>query len=323
MHSNRFVRKALMSALLLVVTIPGHAQTSTALQTAASIAPGPPLWKVSQGDHALWIFALLTPLEAGVNWRSEQVEAVIARAQEYLYIKAPEPSLPLNPLKLINGLRLVLKIRNNPDGKRLDEVIPADLHARFSQLVALYRIPDMETTRPYYAADALRGYAVIANGLTEDHGVDIRIDSLVGNNTSMARTPINLGPETLDYDFLKDSAERMANGASIAAEINCLALSIASVETDIAGMRLRARAWAEGDVDTLRRNRDSIGAAGVCGEVLLGSLLEEANADWLRAAELALGNNVTTFAVLELDQLLAADGLLEQLRARGYTIEEP
>jgi hypothetical protein len=217
----------------------------------------------------------------------------------------------------------VLKIRNNPDGRRLDEVIPADLYARFSQLVALYRIPDMETTRPYYAADALRGYAVIANKLTEDHGVDIRIDSLVGNNTSMARTPINLGPEYLDYDFLKDSAERMADSASVVAEINCLKLSIESVETDIAGMHLRARAWAEGNVDALRDNRDSIGAAGVCSEVLLGAILEEANAEWLRAAELALRNNVTTFAVLELDQLIAADGLLEKLRAKGYTIEEP
>jgi hypothetical protein len=311
-----------MSALLLVVNIPSHAQTTTEVQPAASIAPGPPLWKVSKGDHALWIFAMLTPLEAGVNWQSEQVEAIIARAQEYLYIKAPEPSLPLNPFKLVNGLRLVLKIRNNPDGKRLDEVIPADLYSRFSQLVALYQIPDMETTRPYYAADALRGYAVIANKLTEDHGVDIRIESLV-SNTAMVRTPINLGPEYLDYDFLKDSAERMAAGASVAAEINCLALSIESVETDIAGMRLRARAWAEGNVDALRRNRDSIGAAGVCGEVLLGSLLEEANTEWLRAAETALANNVTTFAVLELDQLIAADGLLEKLRARGYTIEAP
>jgi hypothetical protein len=29
---------------------------------------------------------------------------------------------------------------------------------------------------------------------------------------------------------------------------------------------------------------------------------------------------VTTFAVLELDELIDADGLLEKLRAKGYTI---
>lgn len=322
MYSNGFVQKSLILALLLV-TNSSPAQTTPEVQATASISPGPPLWQVSKGDHSLWIFALMTPLEAGVAWQSDQVEFVISRAQEYIYIKAPELELPANPFKLINGLRLAMKIRNNPEGKKLEEVIPADLYARFSQLVDLYQIPDMETTRPYYAADSLRGYAVIANKLTEDHGVDIKIESLVGNNSALTHTPINLGPESLDYDFLKDSAERMAAGVALDDEINCLRLSVESVETDIDGMQLRAKAWAEGDVDALRENRDAIGAAGVCGQVLLNSFLEDVNTKWLRAAENALSNNVTTFAVLQLDQLLDADGLLEKLRALGYAIDEP
>jgi hypothetical protein len=43
----------------------------------------------------------------------------------------------------------------------------------------------------------------------------------------------------------------------------------------------------------------------------------------LRAAKNALSNNETTFAVLQLDELIGTDGLLEQLRASGYTIDEP
>ncbi len=322
MYAAGFVQKSLLLALLLVAPFTGHAQP-TEKQNTTDISPGPAMWKVSKGDHSLWIFAALTPLEVGVNWRSEEVESVIARAQEYIYIKTPKPDIPLNPFKLINGLRLAMKIRNNPDDKSLQEIIPADLFSRFSQLVDLYQIPNMETTRPYYAADSLRGYAVIANKLTEDHGVDIKIESLVSNNSSIEQTPINLGPEYLDYDFLKDSADRMAAGVSLDAEINCLKLSVESVESDIAGMQLRARAWAEGDVDALRENRDVIGAAGVCGQVLLGNFLEEVNTNWLRAAEIALSNNEITFAVLQLDQLIDGDGLLQQLRARGYTIDEP
>lgn len=321
MNSARLALKTLLSALLLA-TAPGHAQT-TDVQTAPQLSPGPALWKVSDGDHSLWIFATLTPLEYGVNWRSEQVESVIGEAQEYIYIRTPKPKIPVNPFKLVNGLRLAMKIRNNPDGLTLQDVIPAELYSRFSPLVERYQIPDMETTRPYYAADSLMGYAVIANGLTEDHGVDIRIENLVDNKAGITLTPINLGPEYLDYDFLKDSAQRMADGVALTDEIHCLELTVESVATDIAGTQLRAKAWAEGDVETLRQNPDVIGARAACGQVLLGKVLEETNAQWLRAAETALGNNTSTFAVLDLDQLLAEDGLLNQLRDKGYKIDEP
>ena len=160
-----------------------------------------------------------------------------------------------------------MKIRNNPDSKRLEEVIPADLYSRFSQLVDFYQIPDMETTRPYYAADSLRGYAVIANKLSEDHGVVSKIESLVSNNAAIKQTPINLGPESLDYDFLKTSAAQMAAGISLSDEIACLKLSVEMVESDIGSMQLRARAWAEGDVEVLRAKACS-DAAGVCGQVV-------------------------------------------------------
>jgi hypothetical protein len=310
-------------ALLVAAPLANYAQAPVETPSIESISPGPPMWKVSKGDHSLWIFAILTPLEAGINWRSEQVESVIARAQEYIYIKRPEQKLPANPFKLINGLRLAMQIRNNPDEKRLDAVIPADLYSRFSQLVQTYQIPDMETIRPYYGADSLRGYAVIANQLTEDHGVGYNIGLLVGNNPSIKQTPIHLGPEFLDYDFIKESAERMAAGGSLDDEINCLKLSVDSVETDMDGMRLRAQAWAEGNVNALREHLDVIHAVDVCEQVLFGDLAKETDSHLLAAAETALSNNVTTFAALELDQLIDADGLLEKLRAKGYTIEEP
>ena len=323
MNTNKRVQKSLPIALLLVATMLGRAQAADA-QTVEAISPGPPMWKVSSGDHSLWIFAILTPLEAGVNWQSDAVESVIARAQEYIYFKAPEPSIPLNPFKFINGLRMVLKLRNNPDGKLLEDVIPTDLYARFMPLVELYQIPDMEETRPFYAADSLRGYAVIANGLTEDHGIDIKIDSLVATIPSMTLTPIQLGPERLDYDFLMESAQRMSEAAAIEDEIHCLKLSVDSIETDIDGMRQRAQAWAAGDVNALRRNRDVIGARRMCAQVQLTSgLLEKAGADWLQAAEKALSSNSLSFAILELDELIEPGGLLEELKDRGYTIDAP
>jgi len=45
--------------------------------------------------------------------------------------------------------------------------------------------------------------------------------------------------------------------------------------------------------------------------------------DWLRAVEVALHANVSTLAVLPMEEFLGADGMLENLRAKGYEVLEP
>ena len=34
--------------------------------------PGPAMWKVSKGDHTLWIMGTLSPLPSKMTWRSKQ-----------------------------------------------------------------------------------------------------------------------------------------------------------------------------------------------------------------------------------------------------------
>ena len=71
--------------------------------------PGPPLWRVSNGDHVLWIFPQLAPVPKDMVWESDKVAAVIAQAQEAL--EMPDigadisPRLYLNPINLFRGAR--------------------------------------------------------------------------------------------------------------------------------------------------------------------------------------------------------------------------
>ena len=51
--------------------------------------------------------------------------------------------------------------------------------------------------------------------------------------------------------------------------------------------------------------------------------LRRVRQDWVLAAEGALLRNPSTVAVVPLREILAADGLLAQLRARGYAVTEP
>jgi hypothetical protein len=55
----------------------------------------------------------------------------------------------------------------------------------------------------------------------------------------------------------------------------------------------------------------------------LAELRDDLYAQWLREAESALANHERSFSVLPMRQLVAADGVLAQLAARGYTITPP
>ncbi len=290
--------------------------------------PGPPMWKVNKGDHELWIFGILTPLPKNMVWESDKVKSVIDRSQEYIYIKKPEQKIPLNPFTLYKALRLASQLANNADGRSLEEVLPDDLYMRFSVLEEQYPIRKVDNMRPYFAADAIHSNAVRSNGMTNDPGVEEKIARLVRRNRAIKKTAIQFGPEVLDYALLKEEGDRLMNGLSNTVEIDCLKVSLESIETDLDGLKSRANAWALGYVDELRYYQDYPDQKGICMQVWTGvddinDLIRQSNTQWLTAAELALSNNETTFAVLEIEQLIRPDGVLEELHRKGYEIREP
>ena len=50
----------------------------------SGVQPGPGMWKISKGDHALWIIATYDPVPKKMLWRAKEVEAIIAQSQEIL-----------------------------------------------------------------------------------------------------------------------------------------------------------------------------------------------------------------------------------------------
>ena len=61
--------------------------------TVSGIQPGPGLWKVSKGDHVMWVLGTLSPLPDKIQWKAEEVEQTIAESQEVL----GPPSVSLKP----------------------------------------------------------------------------------------------------------------------------------------------------------------------------------------------------------------------------------
>jgi len=123
-------------------------------------------------------------------------------------------------------------------------------------------------------------------------------------------------------DVLKD-----VGATPRASEIACLEAIVTRLETDLGPMQVRARAWALGDVDTLRRlphpDDRSACLAAVTSSERVRKLVARASEDWMIAVEDSLARNRSTLAVQSMDRLLGESGSLAALRQKGYTVEGP
>lgn len=112
-------------------------------------------------------------------------------------------------------------------------------------------------------------------------------------------------------------------------DLECFSKTLDRIETDLDNMKLRANAWAMGDLEccvpcptktsTPPARRPS--GAAVFRDV--GDLKARVKAAWLEAAAKTLDEYPTSFAVLRMLQVVASDGYLAALRERGMLVQAP
>ena len=280
--------------------------------------PGPPLWKVTNGDNVLWIFGTLHPLPKSLDWDSESVEWIISQSREYL--TGPSVSIgEKNPLKAFGLLRKMNKIRKNPNGETLQDVLPPETYARFLELKALYA-PDNEKIlelSPMYAAQELFKEALDSLGLTGGGSIAKSLHRIARKNRiEITKTDV--------YEPL-DSKQLLHDWRNIPfeTELACFTDTIGAINSDLQGTIKRAIAWADGDASLLKELQYpdvGPGCGVVPGSAQASRLFEQARLQWVNSAERALSENDVTFASLPIGQMFHAEGLLEELRKKGYAI---
>jgi hypothetical protein len=290
---------------------------------------GPGLWKVRRGDHVMWVFGTLGPLPKRMQWDSLQVERRIGQSQEVLL--SPRVSFDAG-VGYVRGLLLLpsfLKARRNPDGKTLSQVVPPAMYARWVVLKKRYIGGDrgIEQRRPLFAALELYGKAISRSGMTENAGIDDTVRKMARRKRVPATAPTVTVKVSNPKAALKEFSRITLD------DVECFSRTMERIETDLGLMRTRANAWATGDIATLRRIRArqtqwsactaAIGNSALGARLGIGDLEQRMERAWLDAAEKALGRNQVTFAMLPMSQVLAEDGYLAKLAARGYTIEAP
>jgi hypothetical protein len=176
-----------------------------------------------------------------------------------------------------------------------------------------------EELRPALAVLQLYRAALADTGLTTDSGVGKTIArKMRRSRAEEAEVVVETEPEIVLEELKKITPE---------AELSCFESILTTIETDLEGMKERANAWAIGDVAALKRF-DYPDSQGNCLDALVtvegfADLRDELYGKWLAEAEQALATYDTSFSVLPMRELVADDGLLAQLAARGYAVTAP
>jgi uncharacterized protein YbaP (TraB family) len=277
---------------------------------------GPGLWHVQRGIAQLWILGSLSPLPKGITWRSKQVEQVIANANAVLVAKPLEIGfaralwifLTHHDLLVVSG------------GRKLEDVLPADLYRRFATQRAHYvnDASKWERYRPILAAAFLEESAFRQAGLSTriDLGAAVRA---LANKHDVPIEEVRMAGVRDILDVLKT--------VPAATENKCVAAALSTIEIGLPRLIERASAWTRGDIDAMQRLPDSSEDIA-CHSALVSDsgsadLLAQIELSWLSAIDEHMHGDGVTLAVVNIDLLLEHGGLLDELRGRGYAVEAP
>jgi len=282
--------------------------------------PGPQLWKITNGEHTLWLLGLLQPLPTRMAWKSAAVEEVLDHSDAVIAAGGDVDAR----IGLISGIRLYRQwraIQRNPDDGSLAQLLPAPLYARFDALRTKYakRNRKLDELRPIFAAGRLFEAAVDRVGLTLENDVHERVIKLAKKRDVEIR---QVKIEIQDPSRLLAALGEIPTPQQVA----CLETTIARLETDVDAMRERAKAWADGDIDAFRAV--PFAEQQACWQAIGGApeiepIVQRAQQDWQDLADAALENARVTLAMQSLDRVLAPDGVLAHFRTKGYAVRGP
>lgn len=321
-------RRASVTAMLTVLVAVLVNVSFAAAQDAASTEEvvvtgeraGPELWRVTKDDHTLWLLGVLDPLPKRMTWRSAKVDSIVAHAERVLPSRVS--------VKVDSGFFAMIglyfdwhRTERLPGDATLPSVLEPALYARFEALRRRFRVSDsVNRLRPLVAARRLYEAALSTSGLVAEGDVETAVLKTAKQHQ------VAIDQQVVEIADPKGLLAEL-RAIPVEGELPCFEATVSVLERDLPALRERATAWALGDVETLRRTPLAEQNAA-CWDALglsprLKRTVDEAIARREATVLNALEVNRTALALVPVDRLLRAGGVLDRLREQGYTVEGP
>lgn len=274
--------------------------------------PGPAWWKVSDADTTVYVMGMPAFVPEKLDFDDSVLRRRLDGANVLIIGQQPEFRV-LSMLALIPG-------RGKPFlmDRPMRETLPPELRARLERQLAAQKKPlnDFDDIKP-----ALAGF-MIAEG--RGGNVSMTLDALTDRVRDLARSKdLKVSPriKTLSGYDLIGMVKSLADAPPPLQEL-CLDAGLRQAENGLASVRETADQWAQGQVREVV-SADRGFQRCLASTPWIARQFREGQDDAVTAITSALKKPGKAVAIIELRALLSTDGVLDRLRAKGFTVTAP
>lgn len=278
-----------------------------ALATAACAQESsfdPALYVVRDADSTMYLYGTVHVRPRGTDWGDADVRSALASAEEIW------TEIEISPQADAQAQALATQLGQAPADKPLSSWLTADENERLNALTQRLGIPRayLETMQPWMAGLTLSLLPIMQAGYDPMSGVDRAVDAYGDANGKTMRSFETIEQQLGFFSALNEETQR-----------EFLREAINEAEQGPAMIGEMTSAWERGDLETLERvvvddtRREY-------PEVYESLFLRRNNA-WMEVLTREMQGSGVDFVAVGAGHLLGEDGLVEQMRARGYTVE--
>jgi len=275
------------------------ALSALCLATPAVAAPG--LWEVRDDDSAIWIFGSFHILPAGLEWRTEQFDSILADADKIVF----EADVRLAAMAEVGGEAFARGIY--VDGTLLTDVIDEDLERQlrdFAGEIGMQLGPVL-AMRPWMATNTISIAALAAEGYNEQ-GVEFELQPEIDDDRLVF---LETGEQQLDVLAGAPEDEQVAMLKSTLDEMHTLP----KVMDKMLGH------WSAGTADMMADM--FLMEMGGFETDFLDRLIYDRNRNWMAPLETMLAENEQNLVIVGAAHLVGDDSVLDLLEKAGYSVE--
>lgn len=268
--------------------------------TAAQAAPA--MWKVSDGDSAVWLFGSVHLLPPGVDWRTPHFDKVLAKADKVYFETdiGPEGQMAITERTFELGF--------NRDGRLLNAIIGEELTDRLRDAATEFNqpMPMLLTMRPWMAATTISMGAIMEMDYDPQLGVDTVINAEVE-------------PERRGYlESIEQQLDFLAGGDDDE-QIAMLEATLDTLDQMADDLDAMMHSWFTGDPEHL--GDLFLTQTGGYDEATIERLIDVRNHDWVEQIKVMLENNENNLLIVGAAHLAGDVSVVRLLEQAGYTAE--
>lgn len=294
----RILRSAVIAAAALLM---GCASTQA---QEAQFPPGPALFVARDADSTMYLFGTLHIRRPERPWGGARAQAGVAEASEIW------TEMEISPASDAVTQSLAMQYGLNPPGQPLSSYFSAEENARISAVAQNLGLqPQMlEAMRPWLAGITISIMPMMRAGFDPAAGADRQIDAFGDANGKTMR-------------WFETAEEQIQFLSSFSPEVQrqMLLEAVDEAEKGSQQIELMASAWENGDLATLER----LVITDIRDEYpeFYRVLLVDRNNAWVDVLTRELNGSGVDFVAVGAAHLLGEEGVVAQLRARGFTVE--